>query len=115
MRPEYAAASIITLVLLVMLIPLFITSFSWARRKMPAKKWKRLQRWAYPFYILIYVHVLVLFVPRLELGGNYLAGLIAYTVVYASYIILRLKKYAAEKQKKTAALQKTREAAAMEE
>lgn len=115
MRPEYVAASIITLVLLAMLVPLFVTSFPGVRKKMTVKKWKRLQRWAYPFYILIYVHVLVLFIPRLELGGNYLVGIIAYTVVYASYVILRLKKYAAAKQRKAAVRQKTYRAAPVEE
>lgn len=107
MRPEYVAASIVTLVLLVLLIPLFITSFPKVRRKMSARKWKKLQRWAYPFYILIYVHVLILFIPRLELGGNYAVGVIAYTVVYVSYVILRLRKYVTLKQRKAVTIRKS--------
>ncbi|PYG88727.1 DMSO/TMAO reductase YedYZ heme-binding membrane subunit [Ruminiclostridium sufflavum DSM 19573] len=93
MRPEYAAASVVTIVLLVLMIPLFITSFSKVRRKMSAHKWKSLQRLAYPFYILIYVHVMILFIPRWNLGGNYVLGILGYTAIYSAYVILRLKKY----------------------
>ncbi|MGC4019065.1 MAG: ferric reductase-like transmembrane domain-containing protein [Muricomes sp.] len=93
MEPQYVAAAIVTLILLILLIPLFITSLPKVRRKMAPRKWKRLQCLAYPFYILIYVHVLILFIPRLGLGSNYTVGVIAYTVIYISYVILRLRKY----------------------
>ncbi len=93
MRPEYAAASVVTIVLLVLMIPLFITSFSKIRQRMEGRSWKRLQRLAYPFYILIYVHVLILFIPRWNLGGNYVSGILAYTAVYAAYATLRLRRF----------------------
>lgn len=107
MRPQYVAATMITLVLLVLLIPLFITSFPKVRRKMDARKWKKLQRLAYPFYILIYVHVLILFIPRLNLGGNYTVGVLAYTIIYVSYVILRLRKYHLVKMRKQQLLKKS--------
>lgn len=102
MRPEAVAASVVTLVMLVMLLPLFVTSFAGVRKRMPAKKWKNLQRWAYPFYLLILVHVWVLFAPRVGLGGNYLVGLIVYTAVYGAYVVLRLQKYARRKKQRAA-------------
>jgi DMSO/TMAO reductase YedYZ heme-binding membrane subunit len=102
MRPEYAAASVVTLALLLLMIPLFITSFPSVRRRMPAKKWKRLQRWAYPFYFLIYVHVMILFIPRIGMGGNYASGAALYTVVYALYLRLRLRKALRARQEKAA-------------
>lgn len=106
MRPEYLAATIVTLILLVLLIPLFITSFPSVRKKMAPKRWKKLQRWAYLFYLLIYVHVLILFIPRIHMGGNYLIGTIVYTIIYAAYIILRLKKYFDLKHKRASSQQK---------
>jgi DMSO/TMAO reductase YedYZ heme-binding membrane subunit len=107
MRAEYVAASVVTLVLLVLLIPLFITSFPSVRRKMDARKWKNLQRLAYPFYLLIYVHVLILFIPRLNMGGNYMVGVVAYTIIYVSYIVLRLRKYSLAKKRKQQLLKKS--------
>jgi DMSO/TMAO reductase YedYZ heme-binding membrane subunit len=100
MRPEYVAASVVTLVLLALMIPLFVTSFPKVRRKMNARKWKRLQRLAYPFYLLIYVHVLTLFIPRWNLGGNYVIGILAYTAIYAVYVPLRLRKHFQAKGRK---------------
>lgn len=100
MRPEYAAASVVTIVLLMLMIPLFITSFAKVRRKMEGRSWKKLQRLAYLFYILIYVHVLILFIPRWNLGGNYVSGILAYTAVYAVYTTLRLRKFFIERRHK---------------
>lgn len=48
MPVRHLIASIITLCLLAMLIPLFITSFKSVQRKMNGKTWKRIQRMAYP-------------------------------------------------------------------
>ncbi|MDD6920259.1 MAG: ferric reductase-like transmembrane domain-containing protein [Eubacteriales bacterium] len=83
-------ASILTIVLLALMLPLLITSFKCVRRKMKAKTWKNVQRLAYPFFILIYVHVMVLFTA--DINKN-LISIIAYTTIYVLYIILRLRKY----------------------
>lgn len=82
-------ASIITIFLLLMLIPLFVTSFKAVRRKMKAKSWKNLQKMAYPFFIGIYIHVMVLYSANVK---DNMLGIIVYTIIYASYIVLRLRK-----------------------
>lgn len=41
------------------MIPLFITSYMAIRKKMKAQTWVKLQRWAYPVYALILVHLVV--------------------------------------------------------
>lgn len=82
-------ASIITLCLLAMLIPLFITSFKSVRRRMSGKTWKNVQRLAYPFFIGIYVHVMVLYSADVR---SHLTGIIVYTAIYGSYVVLRLRK-----------------------
>ena len=90
-------ASIITIILLVIMIPLFITSFKCVRKKMRAKNWKKLQRLAYPFFFLIYVHVMVLFSD--DIKGN-AVSIVIYTAIYASYAVLRLRKFYAKKSAK---------------
>lgn len=92
-------ASIITIFLLLMLIPLFVTSFKTVRRKMKAKSWKNLQKMAYPFFIGIYVHVMVLYSSNWK---ENMVGVIIYTLIYLAYIVLRLRKRNIKMQKSLA-------------
>ena len=89
MTTRNIVASIITIILLAMMIPLFITSFKSVRRKMSGKSWKKLQRLAYPFFLLIYVHVMVLYTDDVKKN---LAGIVIYTLIFGSYVVLRLRK-----------------------
>ena len=77
-------------------IPLFITSFKSVRRKMNGKTWKNIQRMAYPFFIGIYVHIMVLYSADVK---SHMTGIIVYTVIYACYVILRLRKAALKSRK----------------
>lgn len=92
-------ASIITIFLLLMLIPLFVTSFKTIRRKMKAKSWKNLQKMAYPFFIGIYIHVMVLYSANWK---ENMVGVVIYTLIYLAYIILRLRKRNIKMQKSLA-------------
>ena len=92
-------ASIITIFLLLMLIPLFVTSFKTVRRKMKAKSWKNLQKMAYPFFIGIYIHVMVLYSSNWK---ENMVGVVIYTLIYLAYIILRLRKRNIKMQKSLA-------------
>ena len=92
-------ASIISIVLILIMLPLMITSFRVIRRKMNAKTWKKLQRWAYPFYMLIFVHVMVLTVPLAAAGHTkYIPNLIIYSVVFVAYAAGRLWKAKSDKR-----------------
>ncbi len=90
-------AAILTIVLLVIMIPLFLTSFQCIRKKMKPKSWKNLQRLAYPFYYLIYVHVMVLYAPNAK---EHIFDIVVYTAIYALYTVLRLRKYFLMKKKR---------------
>lgn len=85
--------TITTLLMLLLLIPLFITSFICIHKKMKEKTWKKLQRLAYPFYTLIYIHVLLGNVPGM-LGGDLMdtVDVIVYSIVFIPYFVLRIKK-----------------------
>ncbi len=93
--PSLLAANL-TIILLVLMIPLFLTSFQCIRRKMKPKFWKRLQRLAYPFYYLIYLHVMVLFCVNAK---AHILDIVVYTAIYVLYTVLRLRKYFLMKKK----------------
>lgn len=87
------AAAICSLVMLCIMLPLFVTSFPTVRRKMSARKWKRLQRLAYGFYGLIYVHVLLLALPIARKGNRaYMLSVALYSVIFLTYAAMRTTK-----------------------
>ena len=79
-----------------MMLPLMITSFKCVRKKMKAKNWKNLQKLAYPFFYLIYVHLMILFMIKPE---KHMLSIVLYTVIYMLYTILRVRKYFVTKNK----------------
>lgn len=86
-------AAICSLVMLCIMLPLFITSFKCVRKKMKGSSWKKLQRLAYGFYALIYIHVLLLTLPGAQKGnGSYLLTVVVYSVVFLAYGALRVRK-----------------------
>ena len=87
-------AGILTLVMLAIMIPLTILSFPKVRRKMNPKRWKKIQRFAYLFYGMLYLHVLVLCIPLARQGREgYLLRIFVYSVVFISYGICRIRKW----------------------
>ncbi|HPJ23900.1 MAG TPA: hypothetical protein PK113_03210, partial [Bacillota bacterium] len=44
---------------MVIMIPLFVMSFDYFKKKMDIKKWFRIQKFAYLAYLLIFIHLLV--------------------------------------------------------
>ncbi|MBQ8509430.1 MAG: FMN-binding protein [Clostridia bacterium] len=96
-------AAICSLVLIAIMLPLMITSFPAVRKKMKPKSWKRLQRMAYVFYGLIYVHVMLLNSTFLAGGQTkYLFNIFLYTVVFAVYAAMRIRKAMLKKNPSTA-------------
>ena len=86
-------AAIISLVLIIIMIVLTVTSFQAVRKKMQAKKWKQLQRTAYVFYGLMYVHIMLINIPYARLGlGMYVANVVIYSIVFLGYAAMRISK-----------------------
>lgn len=86
-------AAIISLVLIIIMIVLTVTSFQAVRKKMQAKKWKQLQRTAYVFYGLMYVHIMLINIPYARLGlGTYIANVVIYSIVFLGYAAMRIAK-----------------------
>ena len=86
-------AAIISLVLITIMLVLTVTSFPAVRKKMQAKKWKQLQRTAYVFYGLMYVHIMLINIPYARLGlGTYIANVVIYSIVFLGYAAMRIAK-----------------------
>ena len=81
---EYADLSknivpLIGLVAFALAIPLFITSFQFVRKHFKYKQWKFIHKLAYPFYILLFLHLAFINNDRLLL----------YIITFGMYFILK--------------------------
>ncbi|OOM76208.1 ferric reductase like transmembrane component [Clostridium puniceum] len=89
-------ASIISVVLITIMLPLMITSFPSVRKRIPFKKWKAIQRFAYVFYGLIYAHVMCLYIPKIQ--GGRLFDVLIYTLIFGGYFVARIYKFVRDKE-----------------
>mgnify|MGYP000987025900 FL=1 len=92
-------AAIVSCLMILLLIPLTITSFQTVRRKMQAKTWKRLQNWSYLFYLLLYLHIFFIYQGALIRGkGEYFLTLMLYSFIFGFYGFLRIRQYRVQKE-----------------
>ena len=97
---DFVVTSIVCIIMVLIMTPLTVMSFKTIRRKINAKTWKKIQRFAYIFYALIYVHIIVLFVPKAQKGREgYFLSVIVYSLVFIGYAVMRIRKaYIAKKK-----------------
>ncbi len=94
-------AAIVSCLMILLLIPLTITSFQSIRRKMQAKSWKKLQNWSYLFYLLLYLHIFFIYQGALIRGkGEYFFTLMLYSFIFGFYGFLRIRQYRIQKESK---------------
>lgn len=92
-------AAIVSCLMILLLIPLTITSFQTVRRKMQAKSWKKLQNWSYLFYLLLYLHIFFIYQGALLRGkGEYFFTLMLYSFIFGFYGFLRIRQYRVQKE-----------------
>lgn len=85
---------LVAAVLVVLLAVLGVTSLRAVKRHMSGRTWKGVQRLAYPFFVLIYAHVLLILArPALQGAHNAQVSLVIYGVVVAAYVVLRLARW----------------------
>ena len=83
-------AAVISLIL----IGLTVISFPAVRKKMNSKKWKQIQRSAYVFYGLLYVHIMLINIPYARMGLHmYAVNVLVYSIVFAGYAAMRIRKW----------------------
>ena len=91
---DFVVTSTVCLAMVLIMTPLTVMSFKKIRKKMNAKTWKKIQRFAYIFYAFIYVHILVLFVPKAQKGREgYFLSILVYSAVFIGYAVMRIRKY----------------------
>jgi DMSO/TMAO reductase YedYZ heme-binding membrane subunit len=93
-KPNIALGFIAGIILLLLLIPLAITSFNAIRKRMSPAIWKGLQRWSYVFFILAFVHAIsFLLVPAMSGADTaVIVNIALYSVILVLYCVLRLRK-----------------------
>ena len=93
MGANVLSALVVALALLVLLLVLGVTSFGFVKKHMRTESWKRLQRWAYVFFGLVYVHLMLMLAPAASRGGEAaLVTVAVYTVVFGAYAVLRVRR-----------------------
>ena len=94
-------AAIVSCMMILLLIPLTVTSFQAVRRKMQGKTWKKLQNWSYLFYLLLYLHIFFIYQGALIRGkGDYFFTLMLYSFIFGLYGFLRIRQYRIQKEGK---------------
>ena len=94
-------AAIVSCLMILLLIPLTITSFQTVRRKMQGKTWKKLQNWSYLFYLLLYLHIFFIYQGAMIRGkGDYFFTLMLYSFIFGLYGFLRIRQYRIQKEGK---------------
>ena len=92
-------AAIVSCLMILLLIPLTVTSFQAVRRKMQGKTWKKLQNWSYLFYLLLYLHIFFIYQGALIRGkGEYFFTLMLYSFIFGCYGFLRIRQYRVQKE-----------------
>jgi len=74
---------------LIIMLPLFITSFVNIRKKMKSTQWKKIQKWSYLFYFLLYIHLAFTAISYHETDYY---KLLLYSSIFSIYTVLRIKR-----------------------
>jgi len=105
--PAAAIGMVLSIVLLVLLVVLGVTSFRSVKRHMTNKSWKALQWWAYPFYAITYVHLMLMLGPSLAQGSIFpIITASVYTLIFVGYLVLRVRRFKIDKAQKVAKAEK---------
>ena len=87
-------AAVLATLPVILLIPLAITSVKLIRARMNNRSWVLVQRLAYPFFGLVFVHILFyLLSPALSGNTSAIISVSAYLVVGISYAALRVRHH----------------------
>jgi DMSO/TMAO reductase YedYZ heme-binding membrane subunit len=99
-------AYLLGIVMAILFLVLWVTSFDVFHYRLGALRWKKIQRWSYVLYAMLFIHSICLSVGRLLSGGGHrghgahdgdmtlvtVIAIISTCLVFGSYLILRLRK-----------------------
>lgn len=90
MSAGMVASFVVSSLIIVLLAALTATSFNAVKTRMSSDAWKRLQKTAYAFFGLTYVHLVLVLAPTVSSSGQKAAfSIAAYTAVMLVYVALR--------------------------
>lgn len=99
-QTNVAVALVVVLALFALLIVLGVTSFNFVKKRMKKDAWKRVQLLAYPFWGLVYVHLLLMLLPSALRGGAPAQVSVAvYSAVFLGYAVLRIRRALVDKRR----------------
>lgn len=94
LKPSVQMSLALAVVLLFLLGVLAVTSIKALSVRMDARTWKRIQRLVYPFFLLVFVHLLGYMLVPLRAGAtDLLVGFGFYVVIFAAYLVLRTRRF----------------------
>ncbi len=103
LRASVLASLGIAVVLVVLLLVLAVASVKVVRRAMPLWAWKNVQRLAYVFYVLAFVHLAgFLIVPHSSGATGATVALAYYGVLLVAYATLRVRRAVIDSKEKVA-------------
>lgn len=86
-----AVAFAIAIALLVLLMVLGVTSFGFVKKRMKTATWAKIQKAAYAFFALVFVHLAFMLLPSALSGGTAAQASIAvYFAVFGLYAVMRI-------------------------
>lgn len=92
-QTNVAVSLVVALALFLLLVVLGVTSFNVVKKRMRKETWKHVQMLAYPFWGLVYVHLLLMLLPSAVRGGAVAQiGVVVYSVVFLGYAVLRIRR-----------------------
>ena len=93
----------IAVALLALLLVLGVTSFKVVRRAMPSKAWKAVQRLSYPFFALVFAHVLFMLAPSAVNGGAAAqVSVVVYVSLLGLYAAMRVGRFLSDRRGRAA-------------
>lgn len=98
---NFNVSGIVTFIIFLLFIVLFITSLKLFKVKLKRGRWKAVQRLAYPFFFLTYLHLVSVRANYIALNGiKELPELIIYSIIFFTYFFLRIRKTIKEENKR---------------
>jgi DMSO/TMAO reductase YedYZ heme-binding membrane subunit len=108
------SAYLLGVLMAILFLVLWITSFDAVHKRLGAVKWKKVQRWSYVLYAMLFLHSVLLSTARFlgPAGGGHgrggggenmmlisIIGITTTCLIFASYLILRLRKHRLDRQR----------------
>jgi DMSO/TMAO reductase YedYZ heme-binding membrane subunit len=91
--PSVMLSIVVSFTSFILLLILGITTFNFVRSAMNPDLWKRIQRLAYLFFGLVYIHLMLMLMPAMQKSvTDALVSASIYTVILGAYVILRVLK-----------------------